>query len=278
MKAIFKKKSVYIIGFGLFIFLSVGAYFVFEFYYVANYFRTMQDEFKANQTVNIKGLRELQVSGGRAPRYPDLQKRLSHVKLDKIVLDVKSEPHGYIYGIPTTFLGYGYTEPRFGHYLRRLLSTGSLWEKPEDVYSEDVEAKKYGFDYKTVNVGSKFRALDSNIDEVVAFIDQLPENKWLHVHCTNGRGRTSMILTMIDIMKNAPAVPLDDILKRQHLLGSVDLNDTKVWRKGTYNTAQLTTRKQFIHDFYTFIVQRKNGGTQLWSQWYKGKTNSDVFS
>lgn len=271
MKKLLRKPLFYVVGFVVLILLSLFIYLTFDAYYVGIYFRTMQDPISATENVDLRGLREMNLSGGRAPRFPDLQRRLSHIKLNKIIVDVKCEPHGYINGIPTSFLGYNVNRPGSRHYLRRLFWTRTMEEKPEAMISEEEEAKKYGFSYRTVNIGSKFTAVDEYIDDIVNFIDNVPKDTWVHVHCSNGRGRTSMIHVMFDIMKNAPMVAVEDILKRQQLLGSVDLKDTTVWKKGTYNTDQLEARKQFIYDFYTFIVQRKNAGVQLWSDWNKQK-------
>ena len=81
-----------------------------------------------------------------------------------------------------------------------------------------------------------------------------------------------MLLAMLDVMRNAPTVSLNDIVKRQHLLGSVDLLNTTVWKKGaTYTKRQLENRKKFIEKFYVFICQRKAGGIQLWSEWNRQK-------
>ena len=72
---------------------------------------------------------------------------------------------------------------------------------------------------------------------------------------------------MFDIMKNAPQVALEDIIKRQHLLGSEDLFDTFPWARGSYSLEMLTKRKKFIEDFYAFICQRKAGGQKTWAAW-----------
>ncbi len=77
------------------------------------------------------------------------------------------------------------------------------------------------------------------------------------------------MLVMYDIFKNAPQVSLNDIVKRQHLLGSENLLNTVVWRKGSYTKEQLQDRAAFITDFYAFICQRKAGGIQQWSKWQK---------
>lgn len=263
------KKYVALIGGTLVLLVGFFVFVFFDAFYGGNNFRTMQDEIASTEQVDLRGLRELQASGGNSPRFRDLEQRLAHVKKNKIIIDVKCEPHGYIHGVPTVFLGYGHP-PGFRHLPRRFFLTGTTSERPDLIVSEEAEAKKYGFNYLTINIGSKFTAVDENIDQAVAILDNLSENDWAHVHCTNGKGRTSMVLAMLDIMRNAPTVSLDDIVKRQRLLGSVDLYNTTIWRKGsTYTYKQLAARKKFIEDFYAFVCQRKTGGIQKWSDWRK---------
>ena len=76
-----------------------------------------------------------------------------------------------------------------------------------------------------------------------------------------------MMLVMYDIFKNAPQVSLEDIVKRQHLLGSEDLLNTILWKKRSYTKQQLEERATFIKAFYDFMCQRKEGGIQKWSEW-----------
>lgn len=268
MKKIFTKKILFVgtsislvIGFLLFIFLDA--------FYGSN-FRSMQDRILSPQDVDVTGLRELQASGGTSVRFIDLQYRLRHIKGPKIIVDGMAEFHGYINGIPSTFFGYQREgSPNFKHIIRRLIFTGTSEIRPELVTSEAVEAPKYGFEYKKVNVGSQFIETDQNIDEIVTFYDSLPKDAWVHFHCAHGKGRTSILLVMLDTMKNAPQVSLESIIKRQYLLGSENLLNTEVWKNGTYDKRKLEVRKKFIEEFYTFVVQRKAGGFQKWSDWHQ---------
>jgi len=265
------------IGGGVAFLIVVFVFVFFDAFYGGNNFRMMQDRIVSSEQVDLAGLREIQASGGNAPRFGDLQRRLRHVKKNMIIIDVKCEPHGYINGIPTTFLGYGVPQPGWRHFPRRFFLTGTIRERPELVIQEQEEAKKYGFEYRTINIGSKFTAVDEHIDHAVNIFDSLSDEDWVHIHCTNGRGRTSMVLAMLDIMRNAPFVALDDIIKRQRLLGSVDLYNTTVWGKGsTYTKKQLENRKKFIEQFYDFIVQRKAGGIQQWGEWKQSLKNLPV--
>lgn len=231
-------------------------------------FRTTQDRISSTEQVDLRGLRELKASGGAAVHFPDLQRRLSHFKGPKLILDGMTEFHGYIYGIPTTFFAYQATKHYHWKYtLRRLLFTGTEGIRKDWVVPEGEEAIKNGFFYVNLQPGSRFIPSHAKIDEIVEIFETLPDNAWIHFHCHHGKGRTSLMLVMFDMMKNAPTVSLNDIVKRHHLLGSENLLDTTVWARGSYTKEQLEQRRDFVTQFYDFICQRKAGGLQLWSEW-----------
>lgn len=246
------------IGFMFFLFIEV--------FYNAN-FRSTEDKIRATESVQLAGLRDLHASGGTYVRFPDLKRKLSHVEGKKIIVDGISEFHGYINGIPTPFLAYQNSHPHWKYYIRRLVFTGTTKVRADLVRPEAEEAKQNGFSYVNVKIGSKFISSDNAVEDFVAVLDALPQYAWIHFHCHYGKGRTSMMLVMYDILRNAPHVSLEDIIKRQHLLGSENLLATMVWRKGSYTKEQLKERKDFITRFYHFICQRKAGGIQRWSEW-----------
>lgn len=266
----FKKKLLFIGG-TLLLLIGGLAYLFYEGFYDTN-FRTMQDPIATTEKVDLTGLRELKASGGRSVNFADIHKRLSPIKGKKIIVDGMQYFHGYINSVPTTLLGYHVTNPGLRHYVRRLLITGTFGKRPEHVISEAEEATRYGFEYKNAPIESRAVPNFDTIDDLVTFYEALPTDTWVHFHCHHGKGRTSMMLVMLDIMRNAPQVALEDIVKRQHLLGSSNLFDTSKWVGGTYTTQQLVNRKDFITDFYTFVCQRKEGGIQKWSEWYKQRS------
>lgn len=263
----FLKNKILLTGASLVFAVGIVVLLFYDAFYSGKY-RCMQDKIAAQHQVDLTGLRELQASGGSSVLFSDLQRKLKNVKGPKIIVDGMAEFHGYIKGIPTTFFAYQRDgNPDLKHLIRRLVITGTTDIRPDLVTSEISEAKKYGFEYKKVNIGSRFIETNENIDEIVDFYDHVPHNTWLHFHCKHGRGRTSLLIVMLDIMRNAPKVALKDIIKRQHLLGSEDLFNTTVWKHGTYDRRKLLARKQFIEHFYEFICQRKAGGIQRWSEW-----------
>jgi hypothetical protein len=234
-------------------------------------FRTTQDQLQNGEGLDLRGLETLHASGSAPPLFEELQQKLSFVKGKKIICDLKDANHIYFKGIPAKFFGFQSPQPQIREIFRRFLYAGAYTLPENQLRSEEEEAKIYGFDYIQLPIGSRSGTPSKDVDRFVSFIDNLPQDTWVHFHCHRGKGRTSMALVMLDIMKNAPHVSLEDIRKRQHRLGSVDLFDVSFWVNGTYSKEMLEKRKHFIEEFYTFICQRKAGGQQTWSAW-KGES------
>ena len=260
-------KKYSLIGLTLLI-LSVGAgfYFILTDNISQAKFRTMQDPISSAENVDLTGLRDLQVSGGPSFTFSELAQDLAHIKKPIIIVDGQREDHGYIGTRPTVFFGYE-RKSDFRHTLRRLIFTGTTDVCKDCVEPEEGLAKQHGYTYKNLTIDSKIRTPDQTVDEFVDFVESLPDDVWAHFHCRLGKGRTSIMLIMYDTMKNAPQVTLEDIVKRQHLLGSEDMFDTVARSSGTYLSSTLLKRKKFIEDFYDFICQRKAGGIQKWTDW-----------
>lgn len=269
MKMTVKKKVVFSI-IGLSILCLGGIAFLFADAFYDSNFRTMQDEIVTEEDVDLTGLRELRASGGFSVDYRDVKRRLSHIDGTKIVVDGMSGKHGYIHEVPITMLGYHLSHPLgLRHTLRRLILTGTLDKRENLITNPADEAKKFGLQYENVQIVSKTVMKDENVERILDLFENAPSDAWFHFHCHHGKGRTSAMIVMLDILKNAPQVALKDIIKRQHLLGSVNLFDTTRWKRGTYSKDLLEARKKLIEDFYDFVVQRKQGGIQNWTQWHR---------
>jgi protein tyrosine phosphatase (PTP) superfamily phosphohydrolase (DUF442 family) len=108
---------------------------------------------------------------------------------------------------------------------------------------------------------------DKSVEQFVDFAQNLPEDAWLHFHCRSGSGRTSTFMILYDIIRNATAVSLDDIIHRQALLGSKDLYrlselDAKRWKHD-----MAVARQEFITTFYDFVVDRDKYSHLPWIEW-----------
>ncbi len=256
----------FLIGGVILLFIIIGATLQDEYRKTAR-FRTMQDPIPSTEKVDLKGLRELPIAGGPILSLRELKERLPHIKDKKlIIVDSIKYKSEYIQGIPTCYLGYK-EWPSLKNLAWRLFYTRTLYAHPELTKTEAQEAEKNGFGYANFEIGSKVDSSDQTVDAFIKFFDALPKDAWVYFHCHHGKGRTSVMLVMADIMKNAPHVALPDIIKRQHLLGSVDLFDTTPWTRSTYAASTLKKRKKFIQNFYEFICQRKADGLQSWTEW-----------
>ena len=136
-------------------------------------------------------------------------------------------------------------------------------------------AHEVGCGYIRIPTTDHVRPRDEEVDRFVAFDTALAPGVWLHFHCRGGDGRTTTFLAMHDIIHNAPQVTVDDILKRQHLLGGVDLytppGDTK-----SYQYPFAVEREKFIRDFYDYVYAAKPGGFELsWSAWVAHKAHKE---
>ena len=275
------KRKYLFIGIGLisFFILFIVFYLISTDDYSNAKFRTMQGNFSTRKKVDLTGLRDLKASGGPIINFSKLRKKLHRARGKIIIIDGMSEEHGYIGNISTTFFGYDYKGFNLLFFIRRLIFTNTSKILSKYTNSEAIIAKNFYFDYKHIQIESKFLTPDKCVDEFVSYIDKVPDNMWIYFHCRHGKGRTSMMLAMYDIMKNAPTVALKDIVKRQHLLGSVNLFDTRYWKiKGSkaYSSKTLEQRKKFIINFYTFICQRKAGGIKKWSDWHQAQKNETL--
>ncbi len=279
MRKFLRTRNIFI---GSLIILAIGiSYVLFTDQYSQAKFRTMQDNISPHEKVDLRGLKEILASGGPIVNFPELKSKLHHVEHKIIVVDAIRQYHGYmdfplLKEVPTTFFAYERRDPDLRHLFRRLIFTGTIQIRPELVSPEKKLAEKYGFDYKNIKIDSRILTPDASVDAFVAYFDKLPTDVWVHFHCRLGKGRTSMMLVMADIMRNAPTVALEDIVKRQHLLGSENLFNTVARNGGTYFSSTLKRRKKFIEEFYTFICQRKAGKIQQWSEWHRAQEDKSL--
>jgi hypothetical protein len=248
--------------------LSSGYYFLMrDSIWVKHYRSTHQITQSIKGQVDLTGLEELRVSGSNLIIFPDLQAKLKDVSGPIYILDLTNGSHRYYKDYPLTFLGINKNNPSLTYRLRRLLAIQSFEIPEEQTASEEEMAKKYGFNHHFLKLERRGVPTPEMIDQLLSFLKNVPKDAWIHVHCLAGKGRTTSIMVMIDILRNASRVKLEDIVKRHYLLGGVDLFDTTVWDNGTYTQEQLTKRKEFIIHFHRYVTDPQGYGSISWQQW-----------
>ncbi len=159
---------------------------------------------KFSNPMNLDGLSNNHASGSNRPIFTDLKKRLSHVKGKIYVIDLTGGDQTYLHGkYPLDFLGFTDKNPyKFDLRLRRFLINGFGEINPKDYVPEEVAAHNHGFEYiKFFNERRKPPSGDI-VDDIIKLVESLGEDDWIHFHCLGGKGRTTVALTMVDILKN----------------------------------------------------------------------------
>lgn len=112
---------------------------------------------------------------------------------------------------------------------------------------------------------------DAQVDAFVGFVRDLEPGRWLHLHCHGGDGRTTTFLAMLDMMRNAPEVSLEDILERQRLLGGIDLATLPV--PPSWKRAPAAERLEFLRGFHRYCLEEGPGFQRSWSDWRNDSIN-----
>lgn len=249
-------------------------------------------------SINSKGLSDLHAAGGGQFSRASLEKILSklHTK-NLLVIDLRQESHGMLNGNAISWYGKrnaanaDKTRNEIDEDQSRLLTAlgeeevavvSKILKKSADGAIEKVKPTEYmvhqtsaekdlvtnmKLRYKRIYVQDYHAPSDKEVDRFLAIVSTVPANKWIYFHCRAGVGRTSVFLTMYDMLHNAKKVSFEDILARQVALGGKDLTAFPAKKHFKYPWA--VERLDFIKKFYQYAHDNKDGYKTSWSQWVK---------
>lgn len=137
------------------------------------------------------------------------------------------------------------------------------------VLSERQMAQILGIQYMRFNCVDHLWPKPQEIDQFINFTKTLPENAWLHFHCSAGRGRTGAFMALYDMMHNVPEVSMEDIVARQHMLGASYL---LLIEKGKWKEEWQTEKVKMLKLLYQYVSENKGSQYAVsWSEWLKKK-------
>lgn len=274
-------------------------------------FRTMEDEFHAPYKKDMddsyvptrEGLERLCASGSGEFSESGLQSLLEalaeRTQMEICIVDLREESHGFFDGIAVSWYGerdwgnVGLTQEealadeaeRIHAAAGQMTAVAHLGgeKNPLDeheIFVEEAQTEKElveaaGLRYKRIAATDHIWPSPAAVDEFVQFYKSLPEDIWLHFHCQAGEGRTTEFLAMYDILKN-PAVPLQDILYRQCLLGGsyvahVEPEGSTYWKVPYY-----VEKAKHIALFYRYVQENESAGFAVsWSDWLVAHESDD---
>jgi hypothetical protein len=115
---------------------------------------------------------------------------------------------------------------------------------------------------------------DTEVDRLVDHVRTKSEHVWDHFHCKMGKSRTTLYLAMNDILYNADKLSMRDIVKRQHLMGGIDLFDvTPLDQTWAYEKQGKIDRVVFLARFHEYAktvflpAKIAHAVPQSWSDW-----------
>lgn len=250
---------------------------------------------------NLAGISELRVSASSEPSEEGWQRVLNYIATRNgrpankvIVVDLRRENHGYLNGRAITlcdkhnWLNLDKT-PRDIEESERswlqdlaaqtqidnLLSVQQFRNENfnsgksvivQSVMSEHAMTNRYHMGYERLFINDHRAPPAEEVDRFINLVDRLPADRWLHLHCRGGKGRTTTFLAVYDMLKNADKATFDDILERQAAIPPYyDLKT--VQREDPELTPYYQKRVEFLNEFYRYAQHRLAGYTGSWSEW-----------
>lgn len=252
-------------------------------------------------TPSRAGLDTLNISGSAQFTKTNFKHIVHELNLKSgYIIDLRQESHGFLDVIPISWFGIYDAENKnktdneiytLENNLIRHLNKGHDSKKLKEVFvfkrikKDSKETfKSYpfayyhaeteqsfihefgGFQYHRIYVLDHYPPTNTQIDQFVQFVKNLPESQWLHFHCHGGRGRTTTFMILYDMIRNTDKAGLVDIILRQSLIGGenfFDTTDTKNEWQVPINAIRLSQ----LEAFYLYVKDPNGYSKTSWTDW-----------
>ena len=239
-----------------------------------------------NSNLDLVGLNKLNISGSSEFTKLSLEALKRNIDSDFpiTVVDLRAEPHGFINGNAVNWLvnteeideNHKISLEQVTEIENKLLASIPLNKSisllktkndnkinliPTLVENEINLTKSANLNYFRIPVIDNKRPTDDMVDRFITFINDLPTDYWIHFHCDMGDGRTTTFMSMFDMIRNSNNIEFNNILKRQAILGNINLDIFD----------EREPRLLFLKNFYQYTRDNKDNFKTLWSEWIKEK-------
>lgn len=127
----------------------------------------------------------------------------------------------------------------------------------DSVLTEKEVCDNYGINYIRIPGTDHVFPGPSAIDYFIQYVKNLPQDAYLHMHCSGGVSRTTIFMVIWDIMQN-PTVSLDDIVARQCLYERAWLYQDKASDTPTYKNDLYKEKTDMIKKVYEYLMRNKD--------------------
>ena len=226
--------------------------------------------------VSRQGLDTLRVSGSAQPSPAGLALVRDEI-LDKApgseiwIVDLRQETHFFADDVVMTVTGFDNTA-NYGKSTEEVLALeeelirtqadGELAGK--NLFTEQQAAEALGMHYVRFAITDHYFPEPAMVDEILRFYYSLPENAWVHFHCRAGKGRTTSLCLMFDILRN-PDLDYETLALRQYLLGGKNMLDEVSVHS---LDGILMKQSKMLPLFYQYVnTERFSDSPLSWSEW-----------
>jgi len=250
---------------------------------------------------NLDGINELFISGSEQPSEKGwrdvadyIANRMPKEKRHVVVLDLRQESHGFLNGRAITlvnannWINLGKSDVRvvveqekWLADLRTKKTITNILTPPQfqarqyaqgksmvvgTVKNEEYYVNKWHFGYSRLFISDHRAPPDLEVERFVSMVKNRSKDTWFHVHCRGGKGRTTTVMVMYDMLKNANKVSFKEIIARHASIPPYySLLDTT--RASPELTPYYEGRIVFLSQFYEYAYNYIEGYRGTWSEW-----------
>ena len=230
----------------------------------------------------LKGLQELNMAGGGQLTEEQMIKLKKETGGKLRIIDVRQEPHVYLDGLPVTWYKSYITdikdvknpqsginsmkemENEFVEFLNKnstIVTSKIHWGSepvyelieniqlsPTEILTNEQMAQKHNIEYNRFFIPVFPESFQEK--EFIELVDSISDDETVYVQCWDGTGRSTVFMTMFDILKNHE-VSLELIVERQASLGGINTSDLYPRESSRYKRS--LDRKTYIERFYESI-------------------------
>ena len=134
------------------------------------------------------------------------------------------------------------------------------------VLTEKELVENAGFQYYRLPVQDHTWPKPEQIDDFIDFVKSIDmDNTWLHFHCQAGKGRTGIMMTIYDKMKNPQVSMMDVVVRQTKLGGSYPLYTED---SDNYKVPYYAEKAKMIPLFCQYVEENYESDYEVkWSEW-----------